>query len=174
MSTLSVLRFSTADGARQMESAFLDLQERQLIVVLDAALLTWPQGERSPKTKQLHTLAGASALDETFWGMLFGLIFFVPFFGSTISAAISALGGKFSDYGVDRTFIKQARATVTEGDSALFVLTNGTVQDKVVAALNCPSFELISTNLPKEKEAELRATFGAVSHGGWAEVSVRK
>ena len=161
MSTFSVLRFSTADGALHMEDALLDLQKRQIIVVQDAALVTWPHGRRSPKTTQLHSLAGPSALAESFWGMLFGLIFFVPFFGSALGPAIRALGGKFSDYGIDGTFIKQARAAVAEGTSALFLLTSDAIQDKAVAALKGQSFELIATNLPKEKEIELRATFGA-------------
>ena len=162
MSTFSVLRFSTADGAQQIEDAIVNLQERQFIVVQDAALVTWPQGERSPKTMQLHSLVGPNALAEVFWGMLFGLIFFVPFFGLAVDAAIGMLGRKFSDYGIDETFIKQARATVTEGASALFLLTSDAVPDKAVTVLECYSFELISTNLPREKETELRATFGKV------------
>ncbi len=44
--------------------------------------------------------------------------------------------------------------------SALFLLTNGAVLDKIAIALKGQSFEVLSTNLPKEKEAELRAAFG--------------
>jgi uncharacterized membrane protein len=93
--------------------------------------------------------------------MLFGLIFFIPFFGLAVGAAMGALSGKFSDYGIDDNFIKQTREKVTEGTSALFLLTTGAVQDKVVAALKGQTFEIISTNLPKDKEDELRAAFGA-------------
>jgi uncharacterized membrane protein len=35
------------------------------------------------------------------------------------------------------------------------------VVDKLVEALKGQTFEIISTNLPKEKEDELRAAFGA-------------
>ena len=65
-----------------------------------------------------------------FWGMLFGLIFFIPFFGLAVGAAMGALMGKFNDYGIDDNFIKQTRAKVTEGTSALFLLTSGAVMDK--------------------------------------------
>ena len=86
MATLSVLKFSTADGAQQMESTLLSLQKQQLITIQDAAIVTWPQGKKQPKTEQLHNLAGAGALQGAFWGMLFGLIFFIPFFGLAVGA----------------------------------------------------------------------------------------
>jgi uncharacterized membrane protein len=161
MATLSVLKFPTADGAQQMEGTLLSLQKQHLIEVQDAAIVTWPQGAKQPKTQQLHNMAGAGALQGAFWGMLFGLIFFVPFFGLAIGAAMGALSGKFADYGIDDNFIKQTREKVTEGTSALFLLTSGAVVDKVVEALKGQTFEILSTNLPKDKEDELRAAFGA-------------
>ena len=161
MATLSVLKFPTADGAQQMESTLLSLQKQHLIEVQDAAIVTWPQGKKQPKTQQLHSLTGQGALMGAFWGMLFGLIFFVPFFGLAVGAAMGALTGKFNDYGIDDTFIKQTREKVTEGTSALFLLTSGAVEDKVVAALKGQTFEILSTNLPKDKEDELRAAFSA-------------
>jgi uncharacterized membrane protein len=161
MATLSVLKFPTADGAQQMESTLLNLQKQHLIEVQDAAIVTWPQGKKSPRTQQLHSLTGQGALIGAFWGMLFGLIFFIPFFGLAIGVAMGALSGKFADYGIDDNFIKQTREKVTEGTSALFLLTTGAVVDKLVEALKGQTFEIISTNLPKEKEDELRAAFGA-------------
>ena len=161
MSTLSVLKFATAEGAQEMETTLLTLQKQQLITIQDAAIVTWPQGKKQPKTKQLNNLAGAGAMQGAFWGMLFGLIFFVPFFGLAIGAAMGALSGKFADYGIDDNFIKQTRDQVTEGTSALFLLTSGAVVDKVAEAVKGRQFEVISTNLPKEQEDELRAAFGA-------------
>jgi uncharacterized membrane protein len=160
MSTLSVLKFSTADGAQNMEKTMLELQKEHVIEIQDAAIVSWPQGKKKPKTKQLHSLAGQGALMGSFWGLLFGLIFFIPFFGLVIGAAMGALSGKFSDYGIDDSFIKQTQAKVTEGTSALFLLTNSAVEDKLVAALKGQKFEIISTNLSKEKEDELRKEFG--------------
>ena len=105
-------------------------------------------------------MAGAGALGGAFWGMLFGLIFFVPFFGLAIGAAIGALAGHFSDYGIDDKFIEQTRSKVTEGTSALFLLTQNAVMDKVVEPLKALKPELISTNLSKEQEDQLKAAFG--------------
>jgi uncharacterized membrane protein len=159
VATLTVLKFPTADGADNMLGTLQGLQKQQLIQIQDAARVVWPQGAKAPKTKQMVNLAGAGALDGAFWGMLFGLIFFVPFFGLAIGAAMGALAGKFSDYGIDDNFIKQMRDKVSEGTSALFLLTSGAVMDKVVDAVKGMDFELISTNLSKEEEDKLRAAF---------------
>jgi uncharacterized membrane protein len=138
-----------------------DLQKQQLIQIQDAAVVTWPQGAKKPKTKQLQSMAGIGALQGAFWGMLFGLLFFVPFFGLALGAAMGALAGHFADYGIDDKFIEQTRSKVTEGTSALFLLSSGAVQDKVLDALKGTKAEVISTNLSKEQEDKLREAFGA-------------
>jgi uncharacterized membrane protein len=121
--------------------------------------VTWPEGKKSPKTKQLVNLAGVGAMQGAFWGMLFGLIFFVPFFGLAVGAAMGALSGKMADYGISDEFIKQTREQVTEGTSALFLMTSDAVQDKVLEELKGYDFELIASNMTKEQEDQLRAAF---------------
>jgi uncharacterized membrane protein len=135
------------------------LQKMELIKLQDAAIVTWPVGKKSPKTKQLVNMAGMGAMQGAFWGMLFGLIFFVPFFGLAVGAAMGALGGKMADYGIDDNFIKQSRDKITEGTSALFLLTSDAVQDKMLDELKGFKFELISSNLTKEQEEQLKAAF---------------
>ena len=159
MATISVLKFSTADGAEQALGTVQSLSKQHLINLHDAAIVTWPEGKKKPKTRQLADLAGIGALDGAFWGMLFGLIFFVPFFGMAIGAAMGALAGKFSDYGIDDDFIKSVQNQVTEGTSALFLMTSEAVVDKVADAMQGLDFEIVATNLSKEEEDTLRAAF---------------
>ena len=159
MATLTVFKFSTPEGAAQMQAELTSLQKMELIKIQDAAIVTWPAGKDKPKTKQLVSLAGIGALQGAFWGMLFGLIFFIPFFGLAVGAAMGALGGKMADYGIDDNFIKQTRSQVTEGTSALFLLSDKVVMDKVVAELKGMEFELIASNLTKEQEEQLMAAF---------------
>jgi len=159
MASLTVLKFNTPEGANQMLEKVQSLQKMQLITVQDAAIVTWPQGKSKPKTKQLVSMAGIGALQGAFWGMLFGLIFFIPFFGLAIGAAMGALGGKMADYGIDDNFIKTTREKVTEGTSALFLLTSNAVQDKVIDELKGYEFELIASNMTKEQEEQLMAAF---------------
>src|SRR5512135_371348 len=157
MSRLSVLKFATPDGAKQMLDKIQSLQKMELIKLQDAAIVSWPMGAKTPKTKQLVDMAGMGAMQGAFWGMLFGLIFFVPFFGLAVGAAFGALGGKMADYGISDEFIKKTREKVTEGTSALFLMTSDAVQDKVFAELKGMPFELIASNLTKEQEDALMA-----------------
>ncbi len=161
MATLTVLKFSTPDGAKQMLDKIQSLQKMELIKLQDAAIVSWPVGAKTPKTKQLVDMAGMGAMQGAFWGMLFGLIFFVPFFGLAVGAAFGALGGKMADYGISDEFIKKTREKVTEGTSALFLMTSDAVQDKVIAELKGNEFELIASNLTKEQEDALKAAFAA-------------
>jgi uncharacterized membrane protein len=163
MANLTVLKFETPEGAGQLLDKVKSLQKQQLIVLQDAATVVWPEGKKGPKTKQLINLTGAGALDGAFWGMLFGLIFFVPWFGMAVGAAFGALGGKMSDYGIDDDFIESVRDKVTEGTSALFLLTDKAVTDKVVEELKGEklNFELIASNLSVEQEEALMAAFAA-------------
>jgi len=159
MATLTVLKFPTPEGAGQMLDKIQSLQKMELIKLQDAAIVSWPVGKKKPKTKQLTNLAGIGALQGAFWGILFGLIFFVPFLG-LIGAAFGALGGKMADYGIDDNFIKQTQEKVTEGTSALFLLTSNAVQDKVFDELKGYDVEVIASNLTKEQEEQLKAAFG--------------
>jgi uncharacterized membrane protein len=176
MATLSVLKFNDPYEADRVLVALQGLQERGMITLEDAAVVSWaplakhpgtagtPPSEperpeeleypRKPTTRQLHSTAGAGW--GAFWGFLFGLIFFVPFLG----AAIGGMSGAMSDVGIDDDFIKQVREKVTPGTSALFALTSGaTAPDKVVDELKQYDFEIISTNLPEEQENKLREAF---------------
>ena len=162
-SALTALKFATADGAEQMERLLVQLTRQQLIQLLDAAIVSWPVGKKKPNTRELHNLAGAGALGGAFWGLLFGLIFFVPLVGLAVGAATGALVGAMSDAGIDDNFIKQVRSQVTEGTSTLFVLTSNAVEDRVVDEVKRSGlhFEIISTNLPKDREQQLRDVFAA-------------
>src|SRR5512133_1523652 len=160
MATLTVMKFETPDGAAQALQKIQELQKQNLIQLQDAAIVTWPVGAKSPKTKQMASMGGIGALNGAFWGMLFGLIFFVPFFGMAIGAAVGALAGHFADYGISDDFIKGVRSKVTEGTSALFTMTSGAVLDRIADAFKTlPKFEILQTNLSKEQEATLRETF---------------
>ena len=131
MATLTVWEFPTALGAERAESIVQQLQKQELITVHDAAVVSWPEGAKKPKTRQLHNLAASGGLGGAFWGLLFGLIFFVPLLGMAIGAATGALAGSLTDVGIDDDFIKHVRDEVKPGTSALFLMTSDAVIDKV-------------------------------------------
>ena len=161
MATLTVLKFPTAGGAEDMLGLLEGLQKQQLITIQDAAIVTWPTGKKKPKTRQLHSLAGFGAMEGAFWGMLFGLLFFIPLLGLAVGAAMGALAGSMTDIGIDDKFIKEVRSKVTEGTSALFLMSSGAVADRIAPAVQGMKFEIIATNLSKEEEERLHTAFGA-------------
>jgi uncharacterized membrane protein len=159
MTTLTVWKFDEPGGARRALDLVERLQKQELLTLDDAAVVTWPEGRKKPKTEQLHSMKGAGALGGSFWGLLFGLLFFVPLLGMAVGAAMGALAGSMSDVGIDDRFIKEVREKVTPGTSALFLMTSRVVQDKVLDEFRGTQAELISTNLSKEQEEKLREVF---------------
>jgi uncharacterized membrane protein len=159
MATLTVWKFPTAEGAYTAEKTLEDLQRQQLITIHDAAIVSYPEGARKPKTKQLSGLTGAGALGGAFWGMLFGLIFFVPLLGMAIGAGIGALTGSMTDVGIDDAFIRRMREEIQPGTSALFVLSSNAVVDRVRAAFAGQPMVLVESNLSQEQEQKMQEVF---------------
>jgi uncharacterized membrane protein len=160
MSTLTIWRFNSADGAEIAARTLSGLAKSELIAVHDAAIVSWPEGRRKPKLRQLHNLAGTGALGGAFWGMLFGLIFLMPLLGAAIGATAGAIGGSLADVGIDDKLINQIREQIEPGTSALFVLSSNAVVDRVREAFaDQETPELIFTNLSTEQENALREVF---------------
>jgi len=159
MATVTVLRFTTATGADETLDLVRELQKNNNITLHDAAIVSWPEGQQAPKTRQLVDLVGNGALSGMFWGILFGLIFVTPFFGMAVGGAVGAIGGALRDYGIDDEFIKSIRGAVAPGSSALFLMTSDAVLDRVRQALKDRDFEIIATNLSSEQERKLRELF---------------
>jgi uncharacterized membrane protein len=154
------VRFENETGADAMREELGRLQKQQLIKLEDAAVVVRRQ-DGQVKVKQATSLVGVGALGGAFWGMLIGLLFFMPWLGMAVGAASGALGGKMQDIGVDDNFIKQVGASILPGQSALFVLSREATTDKVLEALKPYGGEIIHTNLSDEDEAKLKAAFGA-------------
>jgi uncharacterized membrane protein len=159
MASMTVWKFHTPYGADAALDKLQELEARGLIVVQDAAVVSWETGKKKPKTRQLSDTTKRGALGGGFWGLLFGLIFFVPLLGLAIGAASGALFGSLADVGIDDSFINSVRDRVTPGTSALFLLSSDAVIDRVKEEFPATDAELISTNLSNEQEDKLRAAF---------------
>jgi uncharacterized membrane protein len=160
MATVTALKFDTPEGASNALGVIQNLQKQHLIKLHDAAIVTWPAGKKNPKTRQLLDMPGAGAVGGMFWGSLFGLIFAVPLFGMAVGTALGALGGAMRDYGIDDDFIASIRKSVTEGTSALFLMTSEAVTDRVIEQMKNLKFEILATNLSKEQQQKLLDAFG--------------
>jgi uncharacterized membrane protein len=159
MSTLSIWKFTSPDGAERALRTLSQLQSQRLIVVQDASVVSWPEGRRRPRTWQARDVAGAAALSGAFWGLLFGMLFLLPLVGMAVGAAAGAAAGALSRVGLSDDFLQRVRDRITPGTSALFLLTSDEVVDRVHEAFAGTHAELLVTNLNREQEAALRTAF---------------
>ncbi|MFD3636740.1 DUF1269 domain-containing protein [Streptomyces sp. NPDC058664] len=79
--------------------------------------------------------------------------------GAAVGAAAGALGGKMADVGIDDDFIDSVKSKVTPGTSALFLLSQDAVVDRVREAFPGGHSELLRSNLDREQEDKLREVF---------------
>lgn len=159
MATLTVWKFDSPLGAERAQHTLESLSKQGLIKVHDAAIVSFPEGAKRPKTRQLTSTAAAGALGGSFWGLLFGLIFFVPLLGMAVGAGLGALSGSLRDVGIDDDFIRAMRETITPGTSALFVMTSDAVLDRVHDAFEGQPMQLVQTNLSRDQEKTLQDVF---------------
>ena len=160
MANLTAWKFDSPDGASQAVRTLKELQDEGLIGIDSAAIVEWPQGNKKPKTRQIDDMTGPEAVSGAFWGFLFGILFFVPIFGAAVGAGIGALHGSLGHVGIDEKFIDQVKGAVTEGTSALFLMSSSGVADRISQRFIGINPELIATNLAPDQEARLREAFG--------------
>jgi uncharacterized membrane protein len=160
MSELVVVAFDKPTEADVLMGKLETLQKEHVITLEDAAVVVRkPDG--SVKVKQAHNLVGGGALGGAFWGMLIGLLFWVPWLGLAIGALGGALAGKLTDVGIDDNFIKEVGATIKPGHSAAFLLVRDSTPDKVLDELKGFKGTVLKTSLSKENEEKLKVAFGA-------------
>src|SRR5687768_12329829 len=99
MSTLVAIAYPDEATAHKARATLARLQIERLIE-LDDAVIAVNDGNKI-RLEQAVNLTGAGALGGAAWGGLLGLIFLMPIAGMAIGAASGAIGGKFSDYGID-------------------------------------------------------------------------
>jgi uncharacterized membrane protein len=160
MKKLIVLAFDNETGALEVRDKLFELQKQELITMDDAAVVVRNE-EGKTDVKQAQSLVGTGALGGAFWGLLIGLIFLAPVFGMAVGAVSGALGGKFSDIGIDDSFIKEVGETIGPGESALFMLVSDAQPERVLEELEPYNPELLETNLSPEDEEKLRDHFAA-------------
>lgn len=83
---------------------------------------------RTGSTRPLPTIT------RSFWGLLFGCLFFVPVLGMAVGAGLGGLFGKIEKSGIDQEFINQVRGKLKPGTSALFMVVEKVTPDKAIEA----------------------------------------
>ena len=164
MATLAVWKFDTPTGADESAITLEALDLQDILALRDAATVSWRRTMNKPRTRQLPGHTPQGNLNSSFWGLLFGMIFFVPLLGAAIGAAGGALAGSLTDVGIDDSFINKVRDQVTPGTSALFVLGPDAVVHTIEAAfaVHQPAGRIV-TRLSAEQDTALRSVFAEES-----------
>ena len=137
MRNLIVVVYDTEFKAEEVRLDFIKMQKSYLVSLEDAVI-----AEKKPNGKiklhQMYNLTASGAVGGGFWGTLIGLIFMNPLLGLVVGAGAGAVAGALSDVGINDNFMKQLAEKLTPGTSALFVLVDSTLTDKVLDELRGP------------------------------------
>lgn len=155
MSTLIVIVYPDEHQAEQVRLDFIKMQKEYLLNLEDAVIaIKKPDGK--VKLLQMYDLAMSGAIGGAVWGTLIGLLFMMPIFGLVIGAGTGAVAGALSDVGINDDFMKNLASNLTPGSSALFVLVDSQITDKVMAQLQGTGGKIIQTSLSTVDQEKLQ------------------
>ena len=157
MTALTVWTFDTPDGAKHAADLLEQAQRDQLITIDDHAVVSWPVGAANPTMEHSKVRgAGWGAL----WGGLIGTMFLVPVVGAAAGGAIGAARKAADGLGITEEQIQAVRDQVTEGTSALFLVSEGADLDRLGERMRGVRMKLIETNLTPAERDSLLENFG--------------
>lgn len=155
MSHLVVIGYDDVHKAEEVRLTLLKLQ-REYLIDLEDAVVAVKKSDGKIKLNQVWDPTTTGAVGGTFWGMLIGALFLMPFFGAALGAASGALSGALTDVGINDKFMKELSETLKPGSSALFVLVRSATPDKVMEELQGTGGKVLRTSLTHQDEAKLQ------------------
>jgi uncharacterized membrane protein len=160
MTTFTVWKFDEVDGAEHAVTVLRQASRDRLVEIVDHAVVVWPKGAAQPQMthEQDHVRRGAGW--GALWGVVVGALFLVPVIGGVAGAAIGALSKATEDAGITKDQLAKIRTEVTEGTSALFLVTDKGDLDRLGERFHGMHNKLIATNLTDAERETLIETFG--------------
>ena len=155
MSTLIVIVYPDELQAEQVRLDFIKMQ-KEYLVSLEDAVIAVKKADGKVKLHQMYNLTLGGAVSGGLWGTLIGLIFLNPLLGLVVGAGAGAVAGALSDVGINDDFMKKLASTLTPGSSALFVLVDSAITDKVRDALAGTGGKIIQTSLSTPDQEKLQ------------------
>ncbi len=161
MTTFTVWKFDDPEGADRILENLRQAESDGLVKIDDHAVVSWPAGAAHPDTKHGHEEKWVGAGWGGVLGLVIGTLFFVPVIGGLAGAAIGALAKASEDAGITKEQLETIRREVTEGTSALFLVTEQGDFDRLAERLHGMHSTLIATNLTDDEKNVLLTTFGS-------------
>ncbi|GAA4600525.1 putative membrane protein [Actinoplanes octamycinicus] len=160
MTTFTVWKYDDPKGAEHAFDAIKYAAADDLVKIVDHAIVTWPQGAAKPDTHHAHDRTWRGTGWGAFWGVVLGSLFFIPVIGGVVGAGVGALAKATEGTGISKETLEKIRLEVTEGTSALFLVTDEGNLDRLGERFHGMGNQLIATNLTDEERDELLETFG--------------
>jgi uncharacterized membrane protein len=159
MTTFTVWKFDDPEGAERAARILKGAESDGLIRVIDRAQVSWPVGAKRPTTKHVEEDVRMGAGWGAFWGLMFGALFFAPLLGAAAGAGVGALAKAMEKVGITKEQMETLRWQITEGTSALFVVTDAADMERVGERFHGMNWVLIDTNLTDVERGVLLETF---------------
>ena len=155
---LAAWKFEDPTGAARAGRLLRQAEKDRLVKLLDYAVVSWPEGADRPVTKHTHRTARGAGWGA-FGGVLLGSLFLAPVLGAAAGAGIGAISRRAEGVGISREQLETIRAGITEGTSALFVITDEGDLDRLGERIRMHS-TLVMSNLTEAERRTLVETFG--------------
>jgi len=155
MSQLLVLSFDTEEAATKALHSLRSLEHEGKAHFEDTAVVTRDaDGDAHVKNEASAATETGAAIGGMVGLMVAGILF--PVVGIAVGAAVGAGIGAITHKGVDGAFVKEVKADLEPGKSALFLVTQQVDAGLLTAALRPYSGKVIQTTVDEEFEAQLR------------------
>jgi uncharacterized membrane protein len=151
MAELVVIGYPDEASAEQALAVLGTLQQ-ELVVDLAGAAVVVADAQGKLKVSTPTHATGAGAASGALWGMLIGLLFFIPVAGLFLGGMMGAMFGKMGDMGIKKEYIEQVRGLLTPGTAGLVVMYRKATPDKTVAALAPFGGTVLKSSLSAEAE----------------------
>jgi uncharacterized membrane protein len=153
MSDLIVIGYEDQHTARQAYEQVLHLQ-RDFVVDLRGLAVVDVDADGKTHVDTPQRIIGTSAVGGAVFGMLIGLLFFVP--GMVLlGGGIGALIGKFNKSGVDAQFRDRVAHLIEPGHSAVVIMAAKVTEDKFAEAMRPFGGTILKTSMSESDEKEL-------------------
>jgi uncharacterized membrane protein len=153
MSDLIVIGYENPQTARQAYEQVQRLH-RDFIVELRGLAIVDVDADGKTHVDTPQRIVGASAASGALFGLLLGLLFFVP--GMVLlGGAIGALMGTLNKSGINADYRNRVAHLVDPGHSALVIMAGKITEDKFGSAMQPFGGTILKTSLSESDEKEL-------------------
>jgi uncharacterized membrane protein len=153
MSDLIVIGYDDATSARKAYEQVLKLQQ-EFIIELRGLAIVDVDADGTTHVDTPQRIIGQSVATGALWGLLFGVLFFVPGM-ALLGGAMGALFGRLNEHGINERFRAQVHGLLTPGHSAVVIMAGKVTEDKFAASMQQFGGTVLKTSLSDADEKDL-------------------